>query len=65
MRNNEISIRAAERGYIVTVRRYLTPTEHVFLSLEDVFDYILLTLEGRCDTFKGDMYGKVEIKREP
>ncbi len=56
----EVTIRTAYNGYIVTT--YIPEKENVFKTLEEVFDYLLIHLEGKSPTFKGESYGKVTIE---
>lgn len=55
----EVMIRTAQNGYIVTT--YIPEKEHLFYTLEEVFNHLLLHLEGRAPTFGGGSYGKVAI----
>ncbi len=57
-----VKIKQAMNGFIVTTDNSI---EHVFLTLDEVFDYLLLHYEGRGSTFTGDLYGKVRIERTP
>lgn len=63
MNSNEITIRPADGGYIVTERQF-GGRERIFPSLEALFKYLLQRYEGRSEVFKGNSYGKVEIVRE-
>jgi hypothetical protein len=61
---NEVTIRSASGGYIVTECRYLSSEEHIFPSLEAVFEFLLMKYERRSEVFKGDSYGKVDVIRK-
>ena len=56
-----MKIRKVTGGYIVEDESTLD--EQIFLSLEEVFTYLLFKFEGRCPEFAGDSFGIVAINR--
>lgn len=62
----KIEIEKVTNGYIAR-RKVMAGFENdirVFNTLDDLFEYLLLLLEGRSTSFSGDSYGKVEIIRK-
>ena len=55
-----ICIRRAVNGYIVDVEN----KERVYQTLDEVFTELLMTFEGRADTFTGKSFGRVVVSRE-
>lgn len=51
-------IRKVRNGYIVTDE---DRNEYIALTLQDVFNRLLLSFEGKAPTFKGDSFGLVII----
>lgn len=58
---NEIKIRAANGGYIITEGGY-AQRERIFTSIEDLFAYLLLVYEGRSNLSPGQK-GTVRVDR--
>lgn len=59
MLRNDIGIRNADGGYIITTEN----RERVFFSLEEVFLYLLSYYEGLSPTFSGSLHGEVIVIR--
>ena len=57
----ELMVEKVSNGFIIT-NGY---QRRVFKTLEEVFNYILLSIEGRCSSFKDSSYGKVVIINDP
>ena len=56
----DISIEKCEGGYIV-IDRY--GTKMLKTSLDELFEYLLLTFEGRSKYFAGSSFGRICIDR--
>jgi len=54
----DIKIKKLDGGYILS-----DTTDHIFTSLDEVFEWLLLHFEGRAPSFYEDLYGKVTISR--
>jgi len=59
---NEIKIRTAKNGYIITNSFGF---EEVYTTLDSMLSDLLFHFEGRCESFSGDSFGVVEIHRKP
>jgi len=57
----EIKIEKAKNGYILKESQG-TGALKIFYTIQELFDWLLLIFEGKSENFKGDLYGKVEIK---
>lgn len=60
--NNNISVRAADGGYIITLPN---GNEEIRASIEDMMDRLLLHFLGLSKYFSGSSYGKVRIEFGP
>jgi len=58
-----LQIEKMKGGYILTENDCF-PQSEIVVSTEKLFSKILLSLEGRADSFHGDSYGKVTISRD-
>lgn len=56
-----MKIEKCSNGYIIT---YADGQKHISLDIEGIFDIMLCHFEGKCETFYGDSYGKVEVVYE-
>jgi hypothetical protein len=57
-----ITIEKVDNGYVLTAEGFGCP-QKVFLTLDDVFNELLSSFEGRWHGFGGSMYGRVSIER--
>jgi hypothetical protein len=55
-------IERAQNGYMFYGGVLSQP--EIFLTLDELFERLLLYYEGRCDSFGGDLFGKVIVERE-
>ncbi len=54
-----IEIEQIDNGFIVNEHG----SKRAFLTLEEVFSFLLIAFEGRASTFTGESYGAVQIRR--
>ena len=57
-----ISIEKVSNGYVAT-KSNPPVTKFIFKTTDELFDWLLLQLEGKSKTFFEDLYGKVTIER--
>ncbi len=60
---SRLQIEKMKGGYILTKNDCFQQSE-IVISTEELFKKILLSFEGRADSFHGDSYGKVTISRD-
>ena len=58
-----IKIRKVANGYIIESLG-LQGEELIYLTLDEVFEHLLMVFEGRGLYFCGDLYGQVVIRRD-
>ena len=56
----DVSIEKCKGGYLI-IDGY--GTKILKPSLDEVFEYLMLTFEGRSKNFTGNLYGRVTIDR--
>jgi len=59
----KLQIEKMKGGYILTGNNCF-PESEIIISTEELFKKMLLSFEGRADSFHGDSYGKVTISRD-
>lgn len=61
-----LEIEKMKGGYILTENDCLKLYSHseIVVTTEELFRKLLLSFEGRADSFHGDSYGKVTIIRD-
>lgn len=58
-----ITIEKLRNGYIITKHKIFTERD-IYKTLDEVFDQLLLSFEGRSEHFYENSYGKVIIDRD-